>query len=163
MQSIEEWRPVSGYEGAYEVSDQGRVRSVDRVDSAGRRLRGRLLSAHPKPFYLSVTLSAAGVHRYFYVHRLVAYAFLPIPEGAKEVCHGDGNRSNNSLDNLRWDSHSSNQLDMVTHGNHRNARKTHCLRGHEFTPENIYWTGDSRHCKACTKMRGTNRRRSARA
>ena len=52
MQSIEEWRPVSGYEGAYEVSDQGRVRSVDRVDSAGRRLRGRVLSAHPKPFYL---------------------------------------------------------------------------------------------------------------
>lgn len=152
MQSTEKWAPIRGYDGAYEVSDHGRVRSLDRVDSAQRRLRGRLLRPTTRAKYQSVTLSSSGVHRYFYVHRLVAQAFVFNPDPSYEVCHIDGDRLNNHASNLRWDSHQANQMDMVKHGTHLHARKTHCKHGHEFTPENIYQVkSGKRKCATCSR------------
>lgn len=104
---VEEWRPVVGYEGLYEVSDWGNVRSLDRiiVDKNGREMRykGRVLkpATHPSNGYKFILL---GVGHPAMVHRLVAKAFLPNPQDKKEVDHiiptSDG--GTDEVWNLRW-------------------------------------------------------------
>ena len=166
----EEWRPIPGFEGAYEVSDQGRVRSMTRVviRRNGRPIpvKGRILRSFKGDRYdhQAVGLGADRRNRR-YVHIVVLEAFIgPRPAGT-EACHDDGDVFNNRLSNLRWDTPSSNQLDRAPHGTHHNAQKTHCVNGHEFTLENTRWrpprTGHpryvnprpSRDCRACHRER----------
>lgn len=159
----EQWRPVVGYEGKYEVSDHGRVRSLDRVETTkagvARPLTGRVLvqSTNGRG-YLKVTLRSPA--RQVYVHTLVLEAFVgPRPEGL-EARHHDDVREHNYPSNLVWGTRSENNYDRVRNGGHPMAAKTHCVRGHEFTPDNIYWTdgGRHRHCKPCTLMRNSRYR-----
>jgi uncharacterized protein YerC len=116
------WRPVVGYEGLYEVSDHGAVRSVYRtiVDSRGvsRVFRSRLLrpSHEGNPGYAVVSLYRDRVHKYVRVHTLVAAAFIGSRPAETEVAHKDGDRSHNCLRNLRYATRSANQLDRVEHG-----------------------------------------------
>lgn len=107
---IEEvWAPVVGYEGLYEVSDIGNVRSVDRVTRDGRFWSGRLLGKHPSgKGYLGAVLSVDGVYYREYIHRLVAKAFIPNPQDKPEVNHIDGNKHNNTVSNLEWVTKSEN-------------------------------------------------------
>lgn len=113
---IDRWRPVVGYEGMYEISDTGRVRSLDRVLSDGRRWKAREIN--PKPSgggHLHVRL-CADAHKWLFVHRLVLEAFVgPCPEGM-ECAHNNGDPSDNSLANLRWDTRKGNHADKVRHG-----------------------------------------------
>lgn len=149
----EEWRYVAGYEGLYEVSNLGRVRSTERLDSLGRPCRSVELRPDIRPSgHLRVTFSRDGSVRRFWVHRLVLDAFVgPRPKGT-EGCHNDGDPTNNCVENLRWDTKSANALDRVRHGRDAHARNTHCPRGHELTADNIYWDqgGRSRRCRSCT-------------
>ena len=123
---MEEWKDVPGYEGLYQVSDQGRVRSFPRVvvewdprwgSQRERRIKGRTLT----PFqsgkgYLQVALHRDGRGDRFYVHQLVLIAFIgPCPDG-KECCHGNGNPADNRLENLRWGTKTENLMDAVRHG-----------------------------------------------
>jgi hypothetical protein len=118
----EEWRPVLGYEGIYEVSDHGRVRSLDRdVKSGGRILRRR---GHLKKLsllnnkYQTVGLSKDGHNVNQLVHVVVLEAFKGRrPEGMVS-CHGPAGSLVNRLDNLRWDTPTENNLDQ---GRHRAA------------------------------------------
>lgn len=92
------------------------------------------------------------------VHVLVLEAFVgPRPEGMA-CCHNDGDGQNNTLANLRWDTYSSNNHDLVRHGTHWNARKTHCPNGHEYTQENtriyVHNGWNLRYCRACEKQAG---------
>lgn len=123
---MEKWVAVPDWEGAYEVSDQGRARSVTRVITvlnpkgvlAERRLRGRVLKAGVlKNGYEMVSLTAPGRTRYYaYVHDLVMAGFVgPKPKGL-EVCHDNGARTDNRLANLRYDTRSANSLDRRRHG-----------------------------------------------
>lgn len=149
----EQWRPVSGYEGAYEVSDQGRVRGVDRLDARGWRIRGRVLRASGSR-YPVVSLCRDGMPRTVEVHRLVLEAFVgPCPSGM-EALHADDVKSNNALSNLRWGTHSENMRDVVRNGNHQGARKTTCSRGHLLSGANLRSIAGERRahyraCKAC--------------
>lgn len=125
----EVWRTIPGYEGLYEVSDQGRVRSLDRVVAQrGRKSRmfpGVVLKHNlvgtryrePGQGYHAVTLAyASDDHRRAYVHRLVMAAFIgPCPPGM-EACHEDGDPRNNALYNLRYDTPSANNMDKWRHG-----------------------------------------------
>lgn len=122
---MELWREVEGWEGAYEVSNTGRIRSVDRQISAlnphgavcVRNYRGRVLRAtRTKNGYLLVCLSSPERREHHYVHRLVAKAFLPPAVEGEEVCHNDGVRTHNNASNLRFDTRSSNALDRRLHG-----------------------------------------------
>ena len=108
----EVWKPVKGYEGSYEVSNLGNVRSLSRVvhrTTSDRFVRGQTMSKQLMPNgYESVTLRKNGRQRRLYVHRLVAEAFLPNEQSLREVNHRDENKSNNTLENLEWCSHSYN-------------------------------------------------------
>lgn len=140
--SEEVWMPIPGYERAYEVSSLGRVRSVDRtiVCNNGVRYpyRGRLMKPTSLPSgHLSVDLSRGGDRQRILVHRLVLTAFVgPCPPGM-EGCHNDGDPTNNSPGNLRWDYHQSNMHDKRRHGTDHQANKTHCPRGHLLKAPNI--------------------------
>ena len=101
------WRPVKGYEGRYEVSNDGRVRSVDTYVNC-RGGKTRLSKGRIKPLYRNnrgyviVNLCRDNKTAYSLVHRLVADAFISNPYGKPQVNHIDGDRSNNHTDNLEW-------------------------------------------------------------
>lgn len=104
--SKEIWRDVPGYEGSYQVSNLGRVRSLDRVvryvDGRTREYPGQLLVPyHNKRGYAGVNLGKGAKHRRL-VHRLVAQVFIPNPQAKPEVNHRDGDPSNNRVWNLEW-------------------------------------------------------------
>lgn len=125
------WKPVVGHEGAYEVSDQGRVRSRDRIvqqliargpdrsRTVSRRMRGRLLRPVKAKSggYLRVSLSAGSTgSRIKKVHQLVCEAFIgPCPHDQMPL-HGDGDPTNNRLNNLRYGTGRENVADAVAHG-----------------------------------------------
>ena len=154
----ERWLPVNGYEGHYEVSDLGGVRSLDRITSQGHQWRGRVMKQTPMPTgYLMVNLWRDNKSRMHLVHRLILTAFVgPAPEGC-EVLHGDGNPAHNDLVNLTWGTHSENQLAQVAHGTHANASKDACPSGHEYTDANTYVYPGRAH-RGCRTCRRTNAR-----
>ena len=104
---VEEWRPVVGYEGLYEVSDWGNVRSLDvYLPSKGGSValrRGRLMKQYlDKDGYCRVGIHKNGKERTVGVHQLVALAFIPNPDNLPVIDHIDGHRDNNVVGNLRW-------------------------------------------------------------
>jgi hypothetical protein len=126
MTIVEQWKPVVGYEGFYEVSNLGRVKSLDRVchdkNGLAKRFKGRFLTCtvkadtHSK--YLVVKLGSVygQSSKTRYVAHLVLEAFeRPRPDGM-ECCHCDGNSLNNQFSNLRWDTPQKNTLDKYKHG-----------------------------------------------
>lgn len=113
----ETWRPVVGFEGSYEVSNLGRIRSLPRNTRMGTLGGRRLLKQETaRNGYLRVCLSRDGTVRHFSVHRLVLDAFVGIRMPGQEGCHQNGIRADNCLANLRWDSRSENARDRVRHG-----------------------------------------------
>lgn len=120
----ERWLPVVGYEGYYDVSDRGRVRSLDRTSTprgrAPYRRPGRILVLCPlSSGHLVVKLYAKGHRpRTVRVHTLVLEAFVGSCPTGLEACHWDGRPANNRRTNLRWDTRSANVLDSVRHGTH---------------------------------------------
>lgn len=113
----EMWKPIIGYEGLYEVSNMGRVRSLTRIsnfrDRSGRInervIKGRTMRPQrQKSGYLHVGLSKDGNVTQYRVHRLVAAAFVDNPEGLYEVNHIDEDKTNNRADNLEWCDHKYN-------------------------------------------------------
>ncbi|MDV2474211.1 hypothetical protein F8M49_29970 [Rhodococcus zopfii] len=153
----EEWRAAVGWEGLYEVSDAGRVRSLDRaVEQRNGRIypvRGRTLKPAAVKQHLVVGLCRNGIQSNTKVHRLVLEAFAgPAPTGMV-CCHNNGDGTDNRLENLRWDTLSSNSQDTVRHGANRNANKTHCPSGHPYSPENTYSYPTGRICKSCSMGR----------
>ena len=100
---MEEWRPIVGYEGLYEVSNTGQVRSLDKYDSMNRFYEGRILKLFADRLgYLSVVLYSNSKRKHYLVHRLVAEAFIPNPDNLPQVNHRDENPSNDNVDNLEW-------------------------------------------------------------
>lgn len=116
----EEWRDIAGYEGKYQVSTLGQVRSLTRVVShrnGSCPKYGRLLKQSPNTKgYLLVGPTVNRVQRTRPVHRLVAETFIPRPEGASEVNHKNGVKTDNRVENLEWVSADANMKHAVANG-----------------------------------------------
>ena len=109
------WKDIEGYEGLYQVSNLGRVRSLNRITNGkfGNRSlclrKGRILKPRKISLYTGVYLSKNGHVKNYTIHRLVAQAFIPNPQNKLEVNHIDGNKLNNKVDNLEWATRSENE------------------------------------------------------
>jgi len=122
---MERWRDIPGWEGYYQASDLGRIRSVDRIitDSNGaqRKMKGKILSPAPRNKYghVVVGLWIGGVGKKEYIHRLVALTWIgPCPDG-QQVRHGQNGKLDNSVGNLCYGTPSQDGLDKrrdKTHG-----------------------------------------------
>lgn len=104
---MEIWKEIKGYEGLYEVSNLGRVRSVDRTvlykNGQTHIHKGKLLvPGVGKTGYMQVCLCKNGEMKHPLIHRLVAETFIPNPDNLPQINHKDENPSNNVLDNLEW-------------------------------------------------------------
>ena len=108
----EEWRPVVGYEGLYEVSNMGRVKSVERTAWCGngyRTVHERILRTRKNRYgYVIVNLYQEGKMKTCCIHRLVAESFIPNPDNLPDINHKDEDKTNNNVDNLEWCSRSYN-------------------------------------------------------
>ena len=103
----EKWKDISGYEGYYQVSNRGRIRSLDRLvhyrDGRKANYEGKLVAINPRPNgYLKANLYKNHTMKNVSVHRLVAEAFIPNPEGRPEINHKDEVKTNNDVSNLEW-------------------------------------------------------------
>lgn len=139
--SDEKWLPVVGREDTYEVSDLGRVRSIDRVvlrsDGKRRPMPGVTLKPfrHPKG-YLYVTFHRPRCNRP--VHQLVLEAFVGLRSEGLETRHLNGDPSDNRLSNICWGTGSENQLDNVRLGTHKSKMLDgRCKRGHLVAGPNL--------------------------
>ena len=120
MESIAEiWKDVQGYEGLYQVSNLGRVKSlgrfIDRLVTGNYWQEERILKPNKTKYgYLMVELRKNYKPKYFKVHRLVALAFIPNPENKPQIDHINAIKTYNSVNNLRWASHKENMNNSLT-------------------------------------------------
>lgn len=158
----EVWADVPDYEGIYEVSTLGRVKRIKPGPNTkvGKILTPRL-DTQGRP---TVCLYNTELHKWrkeWRVHQLVARAFIDAhPADGLEVCHGNGDKTDNRVENLRWDTSSANKQDAIKHGTaiNQNTGKTHCKRGHELAGDNLIMRRNSktgkpmRNCRKCCNM-----------
>lgn len=142
---MDEWKDVPGFEGYYQASPIGQIRSVDRIipvassrQSLGgysRVVSGKVLnSSSQKSRYPSVSLWKDHKLSQFQVGRLILTTFVgPCPDGM-ECCHNDGNPKNSSLENLRWDTPKANNADKKVHGTHLQGSQ---LKWAKLTEEDV--------------------------
>lgn len=169
---LEEWKPVLNYEGLYEASNLGQVKSLPRPRRDGKRVRGGFMKPNRDPQgRLTVRLTRDGDGKTRRVHQLVMEAFAGLPLPGQEVRHLDGNPANNHWapgstveetraagGNLFYGTHAENMHDMAEHGTSYHANVTHCPRDHEYTPENTYIDPDGgRECRECQRINGLAR------
>lgn len=120
---MEEWRNISGYEGYYEVSTDGRIRGCERTivrsDGQVRVIPERILTpVLNTDGYQQCKLSKDGKYKTVSIHQVVAQTFIPNPNNLKDVNHKNFNRTDNRVDNLEWLSHGDNVRYSIKHGRH---------------------------------------------
>lgn len=125
----EKWLDIPGYEGKYQASTLGRIRSLDRViiRSHGERLpiKGRILKPRIDSWGRQC-VEVCGTNKR--VHRLVALTFIPNPDNKPQINHIDSNPSNNKIDNLEWCTRSENMLHAFRFGFHSHEGERHNRR-----------------------------------
>lgn len=138
---MEIWKPVIGYEGLYEVSNYGNIKSLKRTVNRGKCHRTweehQLKYSVDLKGYFRTNLAKDGINRTVKVHRLVAEAFIPNPMNLPQVNHKDGNKQNNSVKNLEWCTHSENQKHACMMGLKRNDGEFN--NGHKLTVEQVHF------------------------
>ena len=151
---MENWKPIPCYEGLYEVSNLGRIRSMDRFiyqrskwgmmmkrPVKGRILNGCTPSKHKR--YLKVYLASPTIKgKSCEIHRLVALAFVPNPQNKATVNHKNGNRHDNRAENLEWLTHSENTKHAWTTGLCKDVGRKHGKRVRCIETQIVYESRD---------------------
>ena len=122
----EEWRDIKGYEGKYQISNMGNVKSLNYHRGKSERILKPRYPSPPQNEYGYVVLSKNNKVQHFYIHRLVAEYFLDNPQNKPYVNHKDGNKHNNNVENLEWVTPLENNL----HAYHILGK--HPMRGFKF-------------------------------
>lgn len=122
------WKDIEGYENLYQVSNMGRVRSLDRwvstVDGKKQLYKSKILtSQYNEHGYNQICLSKNGTTKTHKLHRLIAKAFLPNPENKPCIDHINTIRTDNRVENLRWCTHSENLSNSITKNRKSNKQK----------------------------------------
>ncbi len=115
---MEIWKDIEGYEGLYQISNEGNVKNFRRdtiLKPSGKRYKG-------------VTLSRDNIKYYPNIHRLVAEAFIPNPNNYPIVMHKDNNGCNNKMENLKWGTHSENNKQAYDDGNQEYCKMHNSIR-----------------------------------
>ena len=141
---MEVWKDIAGYEGFYQISSLGRVKSLARVitKSNGVKLNVketiRKQSKCPKG-YLFISLNGENKRKMHKVHRLVAETFIPNPDNKPQVNHIDGNKRNNKVENLEWVTNSENQIHALDKGLvKRNINSHRSKRVRQYTRDGMF-------------------------
>ena len=137
----EVWKDIEGYEGLYQVSNYGRIKSLSRIDARGHKRKEKILKLiHDKDGYLLVNLYKNNKVKIHSVHRVVAQAFIPNPDNLPEVNHKIDNfehRSDNRVENLEWCTHEYNcnygtRNEKLSESNKgKNSKKVKCITTNE--------------------------------
>lgn len=135
MKALEEltreiWKDIPSFEGFYQASDMGRIRSVDRIitykDGRKGLYKGQIIKQRiGKVGYLMLSVSVGSKIKTFTVHRLIALAFIPNPENKPEVNHKNGKYIDNKLENLEWVTPKENTQHAIRTGliNNRGSKR----------------------------------------
>lgn len=110
---IEVWKPIINYEGQYEISSFGRVKSLPRTNGTFRLSKEKMLHIKLNRGYSYVTLCKNNKLRTFTVHRLVAVAFIPNQDNKAEINHKNGIKTDNRIENLEWATSSENKIHRI--------------------------------------------------
>lgn len=170
LRADELWLPIREYEGFYEVSNYGRIRSLDReVPVRGNpRQSHKIIKGVIKKWgydgngYPKIELTRDGIRKSINIHVLVAQHFVPGYDSGLQVRHLDGDKTNPYFQNLAWGTASENQKDKIIHGTNHQLNKDMCPANHVLAEPNL--RVDSlpfRRCLACKKARDamkTNKR-----
>lgn len=153
------WKDIPGFEGQYQVSTCGEVKSLERKVTyvkngvlRGHTVRGRVLKPYVTPQGYSRVVVGGSLEL---VHRLVAKTFIPNPHNHPFVLHWDDDPRNSCVENLRWGTQADNMQDSIRNGTHFSQKVTHCPKGHEYSGDNL--VGDTerlgRKCRKCNHER----------
>ena len=139
---MEQWRDIPGFEGIYQASSLGRIRSLDRMvrtkGGALRRNAGRILKASSKTRYAAILLCVNGTKRTGLVHRLVCAAFHGPPPPGMHAAHFDGDNRNNVPENLRWVTPKENCADRERHGTWAHGERVNTAKLKENAVRSIF-------------------------
>lgn len=161
---VELWNPIPGYEGRYEASNQGNVRSLGfwmgnpwgtKTWKPGRTLKP---TAHPQGYRMVTLTDESGRRWTTKVPRLVLLAWVgPPPQGKTDVLHGDDIPDHDHIGNLRWGDQSENSFDSVKNGVHPMASRSRCPLGHLLVEPNLVMSAAARQCLACKRANSCHR------
>lgn len=121
------WKDIEGFEGLYQVSNTGRVRSLNYLHTGKTKV---MKQNTDKDGYRNITLKNNNKCKTYFIHRLVALAFIPNPLNLPQVNHIDENKTNNAVWNLEWCTQEYN----INYGT-RNKRISEARKGRQFTKE----------------------------
>lgn len=137
---MELWKDIKGYEGKYQISSYGRVKSLARITKNNHKIPERILNTTTrltKDGYCRVTLIGKKSKTHDYrVHRLVAETFIPNPNNKPTVNHIDGNKKNNHVDNLEWNTREENMQHAYKH-KLKKAMQGNLNGNAKLTPEQV--------------------------
>lgn len=142
---VEIWRDIKGFEGYYQVSNMGNIKTVKRIVSFGKNKRIVVEElktlVDDKDGYKDIILYKNGEHRHVKVHRVVAETFIPNPKGYKEINHKNENKADNRVENLEWCSRKYNN----DYGNRtKSTRETQSVRINQYSLDGVFiksWLG----------------------
>ena len=133
---MEEWKDIQGYEGLYQISNYGRVKSLNYKRSNKEKIMD---GGTNKNGYRNIILSKNKKKETFYIHKLVAQHFISNPDNLSEINHIDENKSNNNVDNLEWCTHkyNSNYGTRNTRMSKSKGKKIRCITTNEIFESSV--------------------------